>query len=283
MEFNQGTKKAMKRLFLIISMVAAAILVFSLTQAYASSDPDGNGKKRPPDSEVTPTPDRQATAKAKQQTNPGSVQQTAKANQQTNPGVTQPTLNAIRWATAHPEQAKPETAGGNTFVGKPKNFKGEIVSVDTTSLVIAQSEGVLLAFNFTDETIIKIPGPNTEPSDLASGLQVGMDVSVKGILAIDGSITATRITAIPGQPEMISHVGKVNLFIKGVSITIENKKGEYFTYALDEETKYLPVERLPELKSGVVVTVIFSRDVSGKPAIASGVVIHPEGTLLPDE
>ena len=273
----------MRRLFLIVSIVAAAVFVFSLTQVHANSDPDGNGKKRPPDSEVTPTPDRQATAKAKQQTNPGSVQQTAKANQQTNPGSTQPTLNAIRWATAHPDQSKPDNTGGTIYVGKPKNYKGEIVSVDAASLVIAPSEGELLSILLTDETVIKIPGPNTDSSDLAGGLLVGMDVSVKGIPAADGSITATRITAIPGQPEMKSHVGKVTLFTKGVSITIENKKGESFTYALDEETKYLPVERLPGLKSGVVVTVIFSRDVTGQPVIASGVVIHPAGTELPEE
>lgn len=258
----------MKKLFLIVSIVVAAVLVLSMTQVYADFDPDGTGKKRPPDSEVTPTPDRQATAKAKQQTNPGSVQ---------------PTLNAERHATAHPEQDKTNNAGGNTFVGKPKNFKGEVVSVDASSLVILQSDGILVSINLSDATVIKVPGKNTAASDPASGLLAGMDISVKGIPGADGSITATRITAIPGKPEMTSHVGKVTLFIEGVAITIENKKGESFTYALDEETKYLPLERLPGLKSGVVVTVIFSRDVTGKPVVASGVVIHPAGTPLPED
>jgi len=172
----------MKKLFLIVSIVVAAVLVLSMTQVYADSDPDGTGKKRPPDSEVTPTPDRQATAKAKQQTNPGSVQ---------------PTLNAQRQATAHPEQDKTNNAGGNTFVGKPKNFKGEIVSVDATSIVISQRGGVLLTIYLSGETMIRIPGQKTNGLNPANSLLIGMDVSVKALPAKDGSLIASRISVIP--------------------------------------------------------------------------------------
>jgi hypothetical protein len=109
-----------------------------------------------------------------------------------------------------------------------------------------------------------------------------LKVTVKGVLEEDGSLTAQKISVIPGKPVKMSNVGVVSAYTPEVSIEITDKKGEIFVYLLDVDTKFLPEERIAELQVGSLVTIISPRDVSGQPVVAAGVVIHPLGTDLED-
>jgi hypothetical protein len=212
-----------------------------------------------------------------------SINQVAASSEDTvtakkTPGA-QATAQAIRKAGADVDGLVAEH-------GKPQkavNLRGEIVSAVEGSLVISLRDETLLTVILTEDTIIKIPGKNTELSDMATGLLVGLKVTVKGVLAEDGSLTAQKISVIPGKPVKMSNVGVVSAYTPDVSIEITDKKGEIFVYLLDLNTKYLPVERMAELQVGTLVTIISPRDVTGAPVIAAGVVIHPAGTELPDE
>lgn len=238
-------EKIMKKIMIVLSMLTILLTVMSISQVNASSDLGVTAKK---------TPGAQATAKALDQQN------TVHGNSLNNNGKSEKT-------------------------GKSVNFKGEIVSVDATTLVISLKDDSLVTLLVTEDTIVKIPGKKTDTSDTLAGLLVGMKVTVKatvvpGVDELTTTITAQRITVIPGKPTKTSHVGTVSALVPGVSIEITTKKGEIFTYLLTENTKYLPAERELELAVGSVVTIISPRDVTGQPAVAAGVVIHPAGTVL---
>ena len=212
-----------------------------------------------------------------------SINQVAASSEDTlsakkTPGA-QATAQAIRKAGADLDDL-------NTEKGKPQktvNRRGEIVSAVEGSLVISLRDETLLTVNLTEETIVKTPGKNTELSDTGAALLVGLKVTVKGVLEEDGSLTAQRISVIPGKPVKMSNVGVVSAYTPEVSIEITDKKGEIFVYLLGVDTRYLPEERIAELQVGTLVTIISPRDVSGAPALAAGVVIHPAGTEIPDE
>ncbi len=194
------------------------------------------------------------------------------------PGA-QATAQAVRKAESNKEELKTEK-------GKPQktvNRRGEIVSAVEGSLVISLRDGSLLTVLLTDVTDVKIPGKNTELSDMATGLLVGLKVNVKGILAEDGTFTAQKISVIPGKPVKMSNFGVVSAYTPDVSIEITDKKGGIFVYLLGVDTKYLPAERIAELQVGTLVTIISPRDVTGQLVVAAGVVIHPAGTEIPDE
>lgn len=211
-----------------------------------------------------------------------SINQVAASSEDTltakkTPGA-QATAQAIRKAGADVDEIKTEK-------GKPQktvNRKGEIVSAVEGSLVISLRDETLLTVILTEDTIVKTPGKNTEFSDTAAALLVGLKVTVKGVLEEDGSLTAQKISVIPGKPVKMSNVGVVSVYTPGASIEITDKNGEVFVYLLDVDTKYLPEARIAELQVGSLVTIISPRDVTGQPVVAAGVVIHPLGTDLED-
>lgn len=237
----------MKKIIIVLSMLTILLTVMSISQVNASSDLGATAKK---------TPGAQATAKALEQV-----------------------------GTVHGNSAVNNEKSVKT--GKTVNFKGEIVSVDAATLVISLKDDSLVTLVITEDTIVKIPGKKTDTSDTALGLLVGMKVTVKatvvpGVDVTTSTITAQRISVVPGKPTKTSHVGIVSALVPDVSIEITSKKGEIYTYLLTETTKYLPAERELELAVGSVVTIISPRDVTGQPAVATGVVIHPAGTVLTD-
>lgn len=240
----------MKKIIIVLSMLTILLTVMSISQVNASSDLGATAKK---------TPGAQATAKALEQA-----------------------------GTAHGNSAVNNEKTGNIVKnGKTVNFRGEIVSVDAATLVISLRDDSLVTLIITEDTIVKIPGKKTDTSDTALGLLVGMKVTVKatvvpGVDVTTTTITAQRITVVPGKPTKTSHIGIVSALVPGTSIEITTKKGEIYTFLLNENTKYLPAERELELAVGSVVTIISPRDVTGQPAVAAGVVIHPAGTVLPD-
>jgi len=211
-----------------------------------------------------------------------SINQVAASSEDTlsakkTPGA-QATAQAIRKAEADLNKLKTE----KVKTQKSVNFKGEIVSSVEGSLVISLRDGTLLTVILTEGTDVKIPGKKTDLSDLPTGLIVGLKVTVKGVLEADGTLTAQKISVIPGKPVKMSNVGVVSAYTPDVSIEITDKKGGIFVYLLDLNTKYLPAERIAELQVGTLVTIISPRDVTGAPVKATGVVIHPAGTVIPE-
>ena len=80
---------------------------------------------------------------------------------------------------------------------------------------------------------------------------------------------------IPGKPTKIHRVGVVIAYTPGVSITIQDKNGNEFTFTLTGETKLLPAERAEELAVGSRVTIIAPRDPASGGVTVKGIVIHP--------
>jgi hypothetical protein len=102
-----------------------------------------------------------------------------------------------------------------------------------------------------------------------------MNVMVQAIRDQGGNLIARSIMVIPGKPAKIHRVGIVTAYTAGVSITIQGKDGNAYTFALNGETKLLPPERAGSLGVGSRVTIIAPRDPSGSDVIAKGIVIHP--------
>jgi hypothetical protein len=96
-------------------------------------------------------------------------------------------------------------------------------------------------------------------------------------------LTAVQISVTPGKPLPKHHVGVVTAYEAGVSITIEARDGNEYTFLITEETKILPANRAEELAVGRRVTIISHRDVTGGPFTAQGIVVHPETGDKDDE
>lgn len=173
----------------------------------------------------------------------------------------------------HPN--KPEKAQGNkpekeTGAGKQKfNFKGEVVSFDGSSLVIALKDGGEATVAVDANTVFKSQGASAVP-------QPGDQVIVHAERTADGGYLALAVHLVPGKPVKLHRVGEVVAYTPGASITVQNKKGESTTFTITETTVLLPADRADQLKVGSWVTVISPRDPSssGTP-VAMKIVIHP--------
>jgi hypothetical protein len=80
---------------------------------------------------------------------------------------------------------------------------------------------------------------------------------------------------IPGKPNKVHRVGIVTEYTEGSSITIQDKDGNTFTFAITSETKLLPAERAETLEVGSRVTIIAPRDPASGGVKVKGIVIHP--------
>jgi hypothetical protein len=172
---------------------------------------------------------------------------------------------------------------------KQINLKGTVAAVDAAGFTLALRDGSLVTVSFGPESTIKIPklNPHKKVKDttlppVVLTLQPGQNVMAKVSVMPDGSYVAVKVNVIPGKPIKPLHVGIVTAYTPGLSITIAGKDGTIATYALTLTTKYLPVERLPELAVGSLVTIIAPRDVTGGILTAKGVIIHPAGEVLVD-
>ena len=156
--------------------------------------------------------------------------------------------------------------------GKHEHYKGIIANVNASSLTVTLRDGSSVTVNLTSDTRLKFPGP---PNSTPSSLQPGMKVMVQAIRDQGNNLIATRIMAIPGKPSKIHRVGIVTEYTAGSSITIQDKKGNTYTFALSAEIKLLPVERAGELAVGSFVTIIAPRDPASGGVTVMGIVIHP--------
>jgi hypothetical protein len=261
----------MKKTFSMILVLVALITALVVTEVIASpiqSSVDGKSKK---------TPGAQATA------------------------------NALKHQDQQAKGKKtPETTDTLEIVKKNVMFTGTIAAITETQMDLTLKDESVVSILLGIDSSIKVPKgksqkpteelvvetlepsetlePGTEtPEPSVYGLSVGMVVKVKANLMSDDTYVAVKIQVIPGKPVKAYHVGVVYAYTPGVSITIGTKKCEFTTYLLTSATKYLPTERMDQLKVGSLVTVISPRDVTGGPLTAAGIVIHPDKTLNGEE
>ena len=156
--------------------------------------------------------------------------------------------------------------------GKHENFKGTVSAVDANSITLALRDDSSVTVSLNSDTRIKFPGPKASAPD---SIQPGMKVMVQAIRDQSGNLVARSVVVIPGKPAKTHRVGTVTAFSAGVSITIEDKDGNMFTFALSADTKLLPADRAGTLAVGSRVTVIAPRNPASSGLTASGIVIYP--------
>jgi len=156
--------------------------------------------------------------------------------------------------------------------GKHENFKGTVSAVDANSITLTLRDDSSVTVSLNSSTRIKFPGPKDSAPD---GIQPGMNAMVQTIRDQSGNLVARSVMVIPGKPAKTHRVGTVTAYSAGASITVEDKDGNAFTFALSGDTKLLPADRAGTLAVGSRVTVIAPRDPASSGLTASGIVIHP--------
>ena len=93
----------------------------------------------------------------------------------------------------------------------------------------------------------------------------------RGIFSFASSHSSTT------APTLVQHVGYVIEYIKGQSITIVDRNGIKFKFALDPQLKIVPAKRasLLEKDRPLYVTVIAPANSPNNKMVAVGIVIHP--------
>ena len=156
--------------------------------------------------------------------------------------------------------------------GKHENYKGIVSAVDSTSITLTLRDGSSVSVGLSADTRMKFPGPkNSTPGSI----QPGMNAMVQAIREQGGNLIARAVMVIPGKPSKIHRVGMVTEYTAGSSITIQDKDGNTYTFALTAETKLLPAERAGMLAVNSRVTIIAPRDPASGGVTVKGIVIHP--------
>ena len=160
----------------------------------------------------------------------------------------------------------------NKSHGKHENFKGKIAAVDSSSITLTLRDGSSVTVSLTSDTRMKFPGPkNSAPQSV----EAGMNAMVQAIRDESGNLVARSVMLIPGKPSKIHRVGIVTAYTAGSSITIQDKDGNTYTFAITGEIKLLPPERAGELAVGSRVTIIAPRDPASGGVTVKGIVVHP--------
>jgi len=187
-------------------------------------------------------------------------------NDKKTPGANTPGAQA----TAKAEDKATEQA--DKLKGKHENFKGTVAAVDSASITLTLKDGSSVTIGMTSDTRIKFAGPK----DSAPGsIETGTKAMVQAIRDSSGNLVARSVMVIPGKPSKIHRVGIVTAYAPGVSITIQDKDGNTFTFTLTGETKLLPAGRADQLAVGSRVTIIAPREPASGGVTVKGIVIHP--------
>jgi hypothetical protein len=187
-------------------------------------------------------------------------------NGQHTPGANTPGAKATENAN---ERATKQA--GNPH-GKHEHFKGIISSVDSTSITLTLRDGSSVTVGLSADTRMKFPGPK---GSTPTSIQPGMNAMVQAIRDQGGKLIARAVMVIPGKPSKIHRVGIVTEYTAGSSITIQDKDGNTYTFAITGEIKLLPDERAGTLAVGSRVTIIAPRDPASGGVTVKGIVIHP--------
>ncbi len=156
--------------------------------------------------------------------------------------------------------------------GKHENYRGIVAAVDSSSITLTLRDGSSVTVGLSADTRMKFPGPkDSRPATV----QVGMNAMVQAIRDQGGNLIARAVMVIPGKPAKIHRVGIVTEYTAGSSITIQDKDGNTYSFAITAETKLLPAERAGTLAVGSRVTIIAPRDPASGGVVVKGIVIHP--------
>ncbi len=258
----------MKRWFAVLAIVVIAGLVFSVAQVSASSG-YSSGEDQPVVLKKTPQP----------KTNPGLEKKAEKQAEK-----------ELRQAEKELRKAEKEAERAEKKAGKKVHFRGVVSEVGDASFVLDVG-GTMITFMVDEKTQIKIPTLGNDAE--LSMLNVGVKASVQAVELLapetppegesavqqeqePNGYLALKVQVIPGKPERIHRVGVVVNYQPGMSITIQAKDMQLYTFLLTETTKILPKDRVDELAVGVWVTIISRRDPTGDPLTAQGIVVHPK-------
>jgi hypothetical protein len=166
---------------------------------------------------------------------------------------------------------KPDWGKGRWALGKVKVIRGVVEEVGENEIKV-DGQTIII-----DEAA-KFGVPTLGRSASLEDIQEGMNIVVLAYQADDGTLHARHIVVIPGKPQFRHHVGQVTEYTAGSSITIQDKKGDTYTFVIDGDLKILPKGATVEV--GAWVTVISRRDPASDQLIATGVVVHPERPVL---
>lgn len=156
--------------------------------------------------------------------------------------------------------------------GKHENYKGVVSAVDSSSITLTLRDGSSVTIGIAADTRLKFPGPkDSRPTEI----QTGMIAMVQAIRDPNNNLVARAVMVIPGKPTKIHRVGTVTAYKAGQSITIQDKKGNSYTFTLGADIKLLPAERAGDLAVGSRVTIIAPRDPASGGVTVKGIVIHP--------
>ncbi len=156
--------------------------------------------------------------------------------------------------------------------GKPQIFRGVITAVSDSSLTITLRDGSSVTVSLDAGTRIHLPAARKDGS---ATLQVDMQVVVQARSDPNGTLVAQRVVAVPGKPSRAHRVGWVTDYQPGVSITIQARDGNTYTFQLAPQVKILPADRAAQLAPGALVTIIAPRNPSQLNWVAVGIVVHP--------
>jgi hypothetical protein len=156
--------------------------------------------------------------------------------------------------------------------GKHENYKGIVSALDSSSITLTLRDGSSVTVGLSADTRMKFPGPKlSEPTSILPG----MNAMVQAVRDPGGNLIARDVMVIPGKPSKIHRVGIVTSYVAGSSITIQDKDGNTYTFAITADTKLLPAERAATLAVGSRVTIIAPRDPANGGVTVKGIVIHP--------
>lgn len=164
------------------------------------------------------------------------------------------------------------THQANKPKGKHEHFKGTVAAANSASVTLTLRDGSSVTIGLTADTRIKFPGPK---DSAPTSVQPGMTVNVQAVRDDNGQLFARMMLVIPGKPSKIHRVGIVTAYTAGTSITIQDKDGNTYTFAIAGEIKLLPPERAGELAVGSRVTIIAPRDPASGGVTLKGIVVHP--------
>lgn len=177
-------------------------------------------------------------------------------------------------ATARATEKAGDNGNGknNQAHGKHEHFKGTVTEVNSSSITLALRDGSSVTIGMTSDTQMKFPGPK---DSVPTSIQKGMMVNVQAVRDQNNNLVALQVMAVPGKPSKIHRVGIVTAYTAGSSITIQDKDGNKFTFAIAGDISLLPAERANQLAVGSRVTIIVPRDPAAGGVRVIGIVIHP--------
>ncbi|MFN3742499.1 MAG: DUF5666 domain-containing protein [Anaerolineales bacterium] len=162
--------------------------------------------------------------------------------------------------------------------GKPQHFRGLISAISETSLTLTLADGSSVTVALNADTRIHVPSARDGG---VAALQVGMQVAALARSDESGNLVAQRVAVIPGKPSRTHWVGWVIDYQPGLSITIQTRDGNTYTFQFDPQVKILPAERAALLAPGAYVTIIAPRRPSQTSWTAVGIVVHPTTAAIP--